>query len=76
MFDTDVLVSSERQLEANYHSNCALASLTEEGELYVKALDFVIMKLSPEDRAEFIKQFFPPWWTDNSYLEQDEPCPE
>ena len=72
MFDTDVLVSSERQLEADYSRNCALASITEEAEMYTKAIDTLLMKMSPEDRAEFIKQFFPPWWTDDSYLDQDE----
>ena len=74
MFDTDVLVSAERQIEADYSSNCASASLIEEGELYVKALDFVISKMSPAGREEFIKQFFPESWSDDSYLEQDEPC--
>ena len=72
MFDTEVLVSAERQLEADYSRNCALASITEEAEMYTKAIDTLLMQMSPEDRAEFIKQFFPPWWTDNSYLEQDE----
>ena len=72
MFDTEVLVSAERQLEADYHRNCALASITEEAEMYTKAIDTLLMQMSPEDRAEFIKQFFPPWWTDDSYLDQDE----
>jgi len=72
MFDTDVLVSAERQIEADYSRNCALASITEEAEMYTKAIDTLLMKMSPEDRAEFIKQFFPPWWTDDSYLDQDE----
>ena len=72
MSDTEVLVSAERQLDADYSRNCALASITEEAEMYTKAIDTLLMKMSPEDRAEFIKQFFPPWWTDNSYLEQDE----
>ena len=72
MLDTEVLVSAERQLEADYSRNCALASITEEAEMYTKAIDTLLMQMSPEDRAEFIKQFFPPWWTDNSYLEQDE----
>jgi len=72
MFDTDVLVSAERQLEADYSRNCALASITEEAELYMKALDFVLMKLSPDKRLEFIKQFFPESWSDGSYPDQDE----
>jgi len=72
MFDTDVLVSAERQLEADYSNNCALASLTEEAELYTKALDCVLMKLPLDERLEFIKQFFPESWSDDSYLEQDE----
>ena len=72
MLDTEVLVSAERQLDADYSRNCALASITEEAEMYTKAIDTLLMQMSPEDRAEFIKQFFPPWWTDNSYLEQDE----
>ena len=72
MSDTEVLVSAERQLDADYSRNCALASITEEAEMYTKAIDTLLMKMSPEDRAEFIKQFFPPWWTDDSYLEQDE----
>tara|TARA_Y100001936_G_scaffold147766_1_gene144169 strand:- start:48 stop:269 length:222 start_codon:yes stop_codon:yes gene_type:complete len=72
MSDTEVLVSAERQLDADYSRNCALASITEEAEMYTKAIDTLLMQMSPEDRAEFIKQFFPPWWTDNSYLEQDE----
>jgi len=72
MFDTDVLTSAEHQLEVNYSKDCALASITEEAEMYTKAIDTLLMKMSPEDRAEFIKQFFPPWWTDDSYLEQDE----
>jgi len=72
MFDTDVLVSAERQIEADYSNNCALASLIEEGELYVKALDFVISRLPLDERLEFIKQFFPESWSDDSYLEQDE----
>ena len=72
MLDTEVLVSAERQLEADYSRNCALASITEEAEMYTKAIDTLLMQMSPEDRAEFIKQFFPPWWTDDSYLDQDE----
>ena len=72
MSDTEVLVSAERQLDADYSRNCALASITEEAEMYTKAIDTLLMQMSPEDRAEFIKQFFPPWWTDDSYLEQDE----
>ena len=72
MSDTEVLVSAERQLDADYSRNCALASITEEAEMYTKAIDTLLMKMSPEDRAEFIKQFFPPWWTDDSYLDQDE----
>jgi len=70
--DTEVLGSAERQLDADYSRNCALASIAEEAEMYTKAIDTLLMQMSPEDRAEFIKQFFPPWWTDNSYLEQDE----
>ena len=72
MFDTDVFISAERQIESDYSRNCALASITEEAEMYTKAIDTLLMKMSPEDRAEFIKQFFPPWWTDDSYLDQDE----
>ena len=72
MSDTEVLVSAERQLDADYSRNCALASITEEAEMYTKAIDTLLMQMSPEDRAEFIKQFFPPWWTDDSYLDQDE----
>tara|TARA_B100001250_G_scaffold249346_1_gene214329 strand:- start:577 stop:804 length:228 start_codon:yes stop_codon:yes gene_type:complete len=74
MLDSAVLSRAEHQLEADYHSNCALASLTEEAELYTKALDSVLMKLPLDERVEFIKQFFPDSWSDDSSLEQDEPC--
>ena len=70
--DTAVLSRAEHQIEADYSRECAQASLAEEGELYVKALDFVISKMRPEDRAEFIKQFFPDSWSDDIYPDQDE----
>jgi hypothetical protein len=68
MFDTDVLVSSERQLEADYHRNCALAAHEEEATRCIKDLDAALMNLPLHRRKEIL----PDWWFDDSCLEQDE----
>ncbi len=68
MFDTDVLVSSERQLEADYNRNCALAAHEEEATRCIKDLDAALMNLPLHRRKEIL----PDWWFDDSYLEQDE----
>ena len=70
MFDTDVLVSAERQIEADYHKDCALADQEEEAARCIEDLDLVLMKLPLHKRKEIL----PDWWFDDSYLEQDEPC--
>ena len=72
MFDTDVLVSSERQLEADYHRNCALADHEEEATRCIKDLDLALMQLPLHKRKEILRTVFPDWWFDDSYLEQDE----
>ena len=68
MFDTDVLVSSERPLEADYSRNFALAAHEEEATRCINDLDAALMKLPLHRRKEIL----PDWWFDDSYLEQDE----
>ena len=66
--DTAARSRAERQLEADYHSDCDLADREEEAARCIKELDLALMKLPLHRR----KAILPDWWFDESYLDQDE----
>tara|TARA_R100000655_G_scaffold39498_2_gene74746 strand:+ start:1076 stop:1291 length:216 start_codon:yes stop_codon:yes gene_type:complete len=66
--DTAARSRAERQLEADYHSDCDLADREEEATRTMKEHDLALMNLPLEKRKDYV----PDWWLDESYLEQDE----